>query len=95
MTGTSGVSEEPSDSKETELVSADSLIMGDEIELGNGQVVQVREVELYPRGRSMRGRKQPKCRIRVTIRDENGSSGGLVTAARGDHFTKLVGVRLT
>lgn len=95
MTSQSGIEKHTSIEEEsTELVPAAGLRSGDEIKLADGQFAVVTGVALYPCDRTMRGRKLPKCRIRVSIPGKNISSGGSITAGQGDFFTKLAGVRL-
>lgn len=76
----------------TERVPAQALVQHDQIILPDGLVATVGPVALYSPGASIRDRKRPHCRIRVTIHGKSGSSHGSVTAGPGDYFDKLVGV---
>lgn len=77
----------------TETVSVQQLVANDEIVLPGGLIATVGPVALYSHGATMRNKKRPKCRFRVTIHDQSGTSHGSVTAEPGDCFDKLVGVR--
>lgn len=93
MTSDSGIDTVSTTSRgDTKTVTASQLVSGDSIALDTGEIVTVAGIALCARDRTMRGRKVRHCRIRVTIRREDGSSGGSVTASQGDQFTKLVGV---
>ena len=93
MTRKTGIEPSPTKEGSTEFKPAGALTPGDEIQLTDGQFATVEDVQLFPRDRSMRGRKLLKCRIHVTIPSQSGFSCRRVTAYQGDLFTKLVGVR--
>lgn len=92
MTNQNDTSNETTEGVRTERVPLEALAERDEIMLPGGMVATVGPVALYSPGPSVRDRKRPKCRIRVTIHGKSGSSHGSVTAGPGDYFDKLVGV---
>jgi hypothetical protein len=83
---------EQSEGVRTEPITAVQLVATDQIVMPDGSIATVGPVTLHSPGSSMRARKRPKCRIRVTIHGQSGTSYGTVTAEPDDCFDKLVGV---
>jgi hypothetical protein len=92
MSDKRNMSVEQAEGVRTEPIAAVQLVATDQIVMPDGSIATVGPVTLHSPGSSMRARKRPKCRIRVTIHGQSGTSHGIVTAEPGDCFDKLVGV---